>query len=60
MVPIIAGQVCVGFLIKRGREGVEAFDWDERSLGLFPGPIEAANAVEKSAIRNRSTDAGGQ
>jgi hypothetical protein len=49
MVPVIAGTACVGFLLRRGREGVEAFDRDERSLGIFPDPIEAAAAVEKSA-----------
>lgn len=49
MVPVIAGATCIGFLLSRGREGVEAFDRDELSLGLFACPIEAAAAVEKSA-----------
>jgi hypothetical protein len=38
MVPVIAGATCVGFLLKRGCEGVEAFDHNERSLGVFADP----------------------
>jgi hypothetical protein len=38
-------------LVKRGREGVEAFDRDERSLGIFADPIAAAAAIEKSVNR---------
>src|SRR5262245_16864059 len=30
------GTRCVGHIIKRGRAGVEAFDTDDRPLGLFP------------------------
>jgi hypothetical protein len=49
MVSVIAGARCVGFLIGRGREGVEAYDSNERSLGIFLDPIEAARAVEDAA-----------
>jgi hypothetical protein len=48
LIPVMAGKTCAGFLLRRGREGVEAFDRDERSLGLFTDPIAAAVAVEKS------------
>jgi hypothetical protein len=29
------GRDCLGFILARGRVGFEAFDRDERSLGLF-------------------------
>jgi hypothetical protein len=38
---------CVGFLIYRGKLGYEAFDGDEKSLGLFPSQDEAAAAILK-------------
>jgi hypothetical protein len=40
-----AGTVCVGFLVLRGRSGIEAFDANTRSLGLFPNQKAAADAV---------------
>jgi hypothetical protein len=48
MVPIIAGQRCVGFLLNTAR-GVEAYDREERPLGVIPDAVEAATAVEISA-----------
>jgi hypothetical protein len=42
---VYAGNTCIGFLLERGRRGVEAFDADERSLGIFPSHHEAAEAV---------------
>ena len=29
------GRTCLGFLLPRGKQGVEALDADERSLGIF-------------------------
>jgi hypothetical protein len=52
MVPLIAGKCCVGFLVNCGRQGVEAFSADEQSLGIFPGPIEAAAAVSAHALQH--------
>jgi hypothetical protein len=49
MVPVIAGTTCLGFLLNRGREGVEAFDRNERSLGVFATAIEAAAAIQNGA-----------
>jgi hypothetical protein len=40
------GTRCVGHVIARGRRGYEAFDVDDRSVGLFPTPQEAAGALE--------------
>jgi hypothetical protein len=39
------GRACLGFVLSRGRAGFEAFDREERSLGLFPTAPTAANAV---------------
>jgi hypothetical protein len=39
------GGKCVGFALRRGRTGYEAFDVDEKSLGLFASESEAAEVV---------------
>jgi hypothetical protein len=43
---------CVGFFIYRGKLGYEAFDGDEKSLGLFPSQDAAAAAILKRGISN--------
>jgi hypothetical protein len=43
-VRVIAGGACAGFLI-RVPLGIEAFDKDKGSIGIFETPIDAANAV---------------
>jgi crossover junction endodeoxyribonuclease RuvC len=49
LVPVMnAGGTCAGFLINRGPRGVEAFDKDEKSLGVFPDATSAAAIVNKS------------
>jgi hypothetical protein len=35
MLSVCDGQTCIGHIINRGRSGFEAFDADERSLGVF-------------------------
>jgi hypothetical protein len=54
LVPLINGGRCAGFLMKRGRKYIEAFDRDGRSLGLFTNPIDAATAVEAAAAALQS------
>jgi hypothetical protein len=44
-VAVYSGQRCAGHLISRGKAGVEAFDREDRSLGVFADVISAANAV---------------
>jgi hypothetical protein len=44
-----AGQRCLGHIYSRGRQGVEAFDADDRSLGLYPDQKSAADAVTRAA-----------
>ncbi len=43
------GSRCIGFLMPRGRQGIEAFDADDRSLGLFLTQKSAADAVSVAA-----------
>jgi hypothetical protein len=42
---VYSGQVCLGFVINRAAAGFEAFNADEKSLGLFPTQREAAAAI---------------
>jgi hypothetical protein len=43
------GRCHIGFLLLRGKAGVEAFDADDRSLGLFPDTKTAAAAISARA-----------
>jgi hypothetical protein len=38
------GRDCIEFLLSRGKPGIEAFDVDEHSLGIFPTLKAAADA----------------
>jgi hypothetical protein len=53
LVPVMNGGACAGFLINLGPRGVEAFDQDEKPLGVFPDAISAATAVKKSVAAER-------
>jgi hypothetical protein len=46
---VYSGQTCLGFIYSRGKLGVEAFDCDTRSLGLYPDLKTAAAAVARAA-----------
>jgi hypothetical protein len=48
MMTIYSGQKCIGFLLRRGREGVEAFTADEISIGKFASVKEATSAVSNA------------
>ena len=43
------GSRCIGYLMPRGKTGVEAFDANTRSLGIFPTMKAAADAVSQAA-----------
>jgi hypothetical protein len=43
------GRQTIGFLISRGKLGVEAFDADEKSIGLFANVQAAATECWKHA-----------
>jgi hypothetical protein len=45
MVFVYDGRRCIGFVLNRGRRGFEAFDCDERSLGVFETQAAAAAAI---------------
>jgi hypothetical protein len=45
LLSVYAGQQCIGHLIRRGKAGVEAFDVEDRSLGIFSSQHEAIKAV---------------
>ena len=51
---IYDGRACLGFVLSRGRAGFEAFDREERSLGLYPTAPAAANAVCAAAENGRA------
>jgi hypothetical protein len=42
---VYIGQTCIGHILRRDRRGFEAFDVNDISLGLFPDPKSAANAI---------------
>jgi hypothetical protein len=44
------GGRCIGFLMARGKQGVEGFNIDTKSLGIFPDQKAAANMVREAAI----------
>jgi hypothetical protein len=39
---------CIGFILCRGRQGVEAYDRDQRSVGVFADEHAAVTAIVKS------------
>ena len=41
------GRACLGLILARGKFGFEAFDAEERSLGMFPTQREAMAAFSK-------------
>jgi hypothetical protein len=43
------GRRCCGHLVSRGRDGVEAFDINDRSIGIFASQSEAAAAIWRRA-----------
>jgi hypothetical protein len=53
MLSVYSGRECIGYLIRRGKCGVEAFDINEVSLGTFARQFEAIEALTVDA-RKRS------
>jgi hypothetical protein len=43
------GNRCIGFLLPRGKSGIEAFDADTRALGFYPSLKSAADAISAKA-----------
>jgi hypothetical protein len=51
---VLDDGACLGFILRRGPIGVEAFDREARSLGLFKTEAEAAKTVLGAAEPGRS------
>jgi hypothetical protein len=45
---ILVGHGCIGFLMKLGPRGFEAFDLGEKSLGVYATVLEAVEAIEQA------------
>jgi hypothetical protein len=45
MSPIMRGDVCCGFLLRRGRGGVEGYDANAAPIGIFETEERAARGV---------------
>jgi hypothetical protein len=48
-VSVYDGRACLGFILARGRAGFEAFDSEERSLGVSGTQREAAAAIMRGS-----------
>jgi len=49
LLSVTNGRDTIGFVLSRGREGYEAFDASERSLGTFASMREAGNRISDEA-----------
>jgi hypothetical protein len=45
LLTVYDGQRCLGYVLKRGPAGVEAFDVNDQSLGVFRDVPAAKNAI---------------
>jgi hypothetical protein len=45
------GRQCISHLLSRGKLGVEAFDANEPSLGIFSTTREGADAISAEVVR---------
>jgi len=49
MVSVCDGRDCIGWVFNRSSAGFEAFDRDQKSLGIFRTQREAATAIMREA-----------
>jgi hypothetical protein len=49
LVSVYDGRTCVGLILARGKSGFEAFDRDDKSLGLFKTQEAATNAISEGS-----------
>jgi len=54
MLAVYDGPNCIGFVLRRGPAGVEAFDAADSSLGLFESEAAAASALWRRARGQRA------
>jgi hypothetical protein len=50
MLSLFDGRALLGFILARGKSGWEAFDADQRTLGIYPTQRDAADAISANAI----------
>jgi hypothetical protein len=60
MLTVYDGDQTIGFLLRRGPAGVEAFTADNNSLGLFENDDTAASAVWRHARGQARGDSAGE
>jgi len=48
LISVMHGDRCLGFLLRRGQQGIEVFTRETRSLGCFPTEREAISALLNS------------
>lgn len=48
---VYSGRTCLGHILSRGREGYEAYDINDASLGIFSDQDAAADAVSLATGR---------
>ncbi len=49
LLTVFSGRAVLGFLIRRGPAGTEAYNQNDQSLGLFENDDIAANAVYRAS-----------
>jgi hypothetical protein len=49
MLSVFSSTTCIGFVLERGKLGHEAFDANEKSIGIYGSQREAADAVINAA-----------
>jgi hypothetical protein len=53
---VYSGRRCIGFLLDRGKSGIEAFNMNTKSIGVFPDQKSAADAVSAAALERALDD----
>jgi hypothetical protein len=55
LVSVYDGTTCLGHMLRKPRIGYEAYNRDDKPIGLFNSQREAANALTDAAANERST-----
>ena len=45
LTPVMHNGRCIGFMLRRGRQGIEVFTRETQSIGCFPTEREAIGAL---------------
>lgn len=53
---VFDGQTCLGHLVLRGKVGVEAFNSNDESLGIFSNQKAAADAISEAVTLRASLE----